>query len=74
MKTYFIVSHVNDYGHDVDVAICETFDDAKEVIKTTSDWYSNTGSGNVREVEKNCKIIQYWKFKNNQIIDHVRWE
>ena len=74
MKTYFIVSYVNDYGRGVDVAICETFDEAKEVIKTTSDWYSNTGSGNVREVEKNCKIIQYWKFKNNQIIDHVRWD
>ena len=74
MKTYFIVSHVNDYGHDIDAAICETFAESKEVIKTTSDWYSNTGSGNVREVEKNCKIIQYWKFKNNQIIDHVRWD
>ena len=47
--------------------------EAKEIIKTTSDWYSNTGSGRVREVEKNCKIIQYWIFKNNQIIDHVRW-
>lgn len=55
------------------LGILITFDEAKEVIKTTSDWYSNTGSGNVREVEKNCKIIQYWKFKNNQIIDHVRW-
>lgn len=31
-------------------------------------------SGNIREVEKNCKIIQYWKFKNNQIIDHVWWD
>ena len=65
MKTYFIVSHVNDYGHDVDVAICETFDEAKEVIKTTSDWYSNTGSGNVREVEKNCKIIHIHGIKKS---------
>lgn len=73
MKTYFIVSYVNDYGRGIDVAICETFDEAKEVIKKTSDWYSNTGSGNVREVEKNCKIIRYWIFKNNQIIDRVRW-
>lgn len=70
MKHYFIVSHsVNEYDT-VDVAIREKFEDAKEVIKTTSNWYENVGSGYVEEIDENFRTIQSWTFSNNQIVRH----
>ena len=68
MKHYFIVSHsVNEYKM-VDVAIREKFEDAKEVIKTTSNWYQDIGSGYIREIDENLRTIQRWKFSDNRIV------
>lgn len=70
MKHYFIVSHsVNEYNT-VDIAIRERFEDAKEVIKTTSNWYEHIGSGYIKEIDENFRTIQSWTFSNNQIVRH----
>lgn len=68
MKHYFIVSHSVDEYRTIDVAIREKFEDAKEVIKTTSNWYQDIGSGYIREIDENLRTIQRWKFSDNRIV------
>lgn len=68
MKHYFIVSRSLSPYHTINVAIREKFEDAKEVIKTTSNWYEKIGSGYIREIDENFHTIQHWRFSNNQIV------
>lgn len=68
MKHYFIVSHSVDEYRAIDVAIREKFEDAKEVIKTTSNWYQDIGSGYIREIDENLRTIQRWEFSDNRIV------
>lgn len=69
MKYYYIVSHtVNEYNSH-NIAIAETFEEAREIIKDTADWYCNNGSGTIKLVDSRFNTKQYWRFMNNKIID-----
>lgn len=69
-KYYYIVSRsVSEYDR-VDIYIAETFEEAVEVIKNTADWYCSNGSGRVKKVTKEMRVVEEWLFRNNKVLDH----
>lgn len=71
---YYIVSHSISETGTIDIFISQDWNEAVEVISRTSNWYEGIGSGYIRKVDKNMKVLEEWSFKRNEISNHWVWE
>lgn len=74
MKTYFIIYNTVSEYHSQITAIRDTFEDAKEKLKECSDWYCSKGSGTIKEVTEEMKVLKKWEFNNNELIDSNNYD
>lgn len=73
MKKYYIVKHtVNEYNYK-NVCIKESYEEAKEVIKDTENWYERKGSGVIEVVDEYFNTLEEYSFRDNECYNVIKW-
>ena len=72
-KYYYVVSHTVSEYSSVQDGVFDTFEEAKEKIKETCDWYCSKGSGRIAKKNANHKTVEDWFFQDNKVTGHYSW-
>ena len=71
---YYIVSHSVSEIETADVFITQDWNEAVEAISRATNWYESLGSGYIRKVDQDMKVLEEWAFRCNEISNHLVWE